>query len=104
MDNVDEDDLSLTFEMLIDHIIAKKSSQPILRDIFGHSSGDWVNFRNYIDKNTYIEEYEGLDVYVCWLTEINSTNDQGRLVAFFENNQLYSQILIFNMNTLKPKA
>lgn len=104
MDNMDKDDLSLKFEMLIDHIIAKKISQPILRDIFGHSSGDWVNFRNYIDENTYIEEYEGLDVYICWLNEINSTNDQGRLVAFFENNQLYSQILIFNMNTLKLKA
>ena len=104
MDNMDKDDLSLKFEMLIDHIIAKKISQPILRDIFGHSSGDWVNFRNYIDENTYIEEYEGLDVYMCWLNEINSTNDQGRLVAFFENNQLYSQILIFNMNTLKLKA
>ena len=101
MNNIDEDDLSVKFDMLIDHVIAKKSSQPILRDIFGHSSGDWVNFRNYIDENIYIEEYEGLDVYVCWLNEINSTNDQSRLVAFFENNQLYSQILIFNMNTLK---
>lgn len=90
--------------MLIDHIIAKKSSQYILRDIFGHSSGDWMNFRNYIDENTYVEEYEGLDVYVCWLNEINSTNEQGRLVAFFANNQLYSQILIFNMDTLKLKA
>ena len=49
---MDEDDLSLKFEMLIDHIIAKKSSQPILRDIFGRSSGDWVNCRNYIDENT----------------------------------------------------
>lgn len=37
---MDEDDLSLKFDMLIDHIIAKKSSQPILRDIFGHSNGD----------------------------------------------------------------
>ena len=100
MSSIDEGDLSLKFDMLIDHIIAKKSSQPILRDIFGHSSGDWVNFRNYINEDTYNNEYKGLDVYMCWLSDINATNDQWRLVAFFENNQLYSQILIFNMNTL----
>ena len=101
MSSIDEDDLSLKFDMFIDHIIAKKSSQPILRDIFGHSSGDWVNFRNYINEDTYNNEYKGLDVYMCWRRFlVNATNDQWRLVAFFENNQLYSQILTFNMNTL----
>lgn len=100
MSNVDENDLSLKFDMLIAQIIAQKSSQPILRDIFGHSSGNWVNFRNYIDEDTYNNEYMGLNVYMCWLSDINAPNDQWRLVAFFENNQLYSQILIFNMNTL----
>lgn len=100
MDNICEDDLSVKFDMLIDHIITKKSSQPILRDIFDHSSGDWINFRAYIDEDSYNNKYKGLDVYICWLTEINSTKDQGRLIAFFENNQLYSQILIFNMRTL----
>jgi len=101
---MDKDDLSLKFDMLVDHIIAKKRSQPILRGLFSHPSDDWMNLRNYIDENTYIEEYDGLDVYVCWLNEINSTNDQGRLVAIFENNQLYFQILIFNMDTLKLKV
>lgn len=66
---MDKDDLSLKFDMLVDHIIAKKSSQPILRDLFNHPSGNWVNFRNYIDENTYIEEYDGLDVYICMLAK-----------------------------------
>lgn len=100
MSNIDEYDLSLKFDMLIDQIMAQKSSQPILRDIFRHSSGDWVNFRNYIDEDTYNNEYMGINAYMSWLSDINATNDEWRLIAFFENNQLYSQILTFNMNTL----
>ena len=64
MSNIDEYDLSLKLDMLIDQIMAQKSSQPILGDIFGHSSGDWVNFRNYIDEDTYNNEYMEINEYM----------------------------------------
>lgn len=100
MNEIDEDDLSLKFEMLIYNIIAKIESKPILMKVFERPSGEWVSFRKYIDEYSYNKEYRGLDVYICWLNEIEKNNDQGRLIAFFENKQLYSQILTFNMNTL----
>ena len=75
MDNIDKDDLSLKFDILIDHIIAKKNSQPILRDIFSHPSGAWVNQMLY--KNIYATNKT---IKYSTAFKIEAINNMGRSV------------------------
>ncbi|PNK59541.1 hypothetical protein [Psychrobacter sp. FDAARGOS_221] len=104
-----ESELSLLFELFVYYFIATVDAKVLLKKLFKTPKGTWVSFKELskdvdVSKHmVYDKEYEKLDMYICWLEDMNSPIDEWRLVAFFENKELYSQILIFNLNTLRDK-
>ncbi|WP_201599160.1 hypothetical protein [Psychrobacter vallis] len=100
MNYIDKYDLTLKFELVQNHFVSDLDAHLILTKIFENPKGTWTDFRTYIDYDTYINDYDGLDVSICWLNEINMENKHWRLIAFFENKTCFSKIVIFNMETL----
>ncbi|WP_201599159.1 hypothetical protein [Psychrobacter vallis] len=97
-------DILYKFNSAINKLAYEKNSDYIFNKILKESNGTWVSFRKYINEEEYIEKFDGLEMYICWLNNTDSNNDKWRLITFFEYNELFSEICKLDIRNLKLKV
>ena len=85
-------------DLLLDDFVLEKKND-YLKRLFEFPSGKWVEIKYFFDSDYYDSNYQNSHISVCWLPDTDGDYDNNRIIVFFDNNDLVSQVISFNMKT-----
>ena len=90
---------AVELDLLLDDFVLEKKND-YLKRLFEFPSGKWVEIKYFFDSDYYDSNYQNSHISVCWLPDTDGDYDNNRIIVFFDNNDLVSQVISFNMKTL----
>ena len=90
---------AVELDLLLDDFVLEKKND-YLKRLFEFPSGKWVEIKYFFDSDYYNSNYQNSHISVCWLLDTDGDYDNNRIIVFFDNNDLVSQVISFNMKTL----
>ena len=90
---------AVELDLLLDDFVLEKKND-YLKRLFEFPSGKWVEIKYFFDSDYYDSNYQNSHISVCWLPDTDEDYDNNRIIVFFDNNDLVSQVISFNMKTL----
>lgn len=88
------------FYSMVDEFLIYRYSKKFLLTLFDTPLGQWNNVNEIFTNNNFVFDSEELEVSVCWLNDIDVSNVPYRTIIFFELKYMFSQVVVFNTNTL----
>ena len=90
---------AVELDLLLDDFVLEKKND-YLKRLFEFPCGKWVEIKYFFDSDYYDSNYQNSHISACWLPDTDGDYDSNRIIVFFDNNDLVSQVISFNMNTL----
>lgn len=88
------------FYSIVDEFLIYKHSKKFISTLFSHPPGEWSDVNKIFRDNGFIFGSEDLNVNVSWLKDIDGSDSPYRMLVFFESENMFSQVVVFNVNTL----
>ena len=90
---------AVELDLLLDDFVLEKKND-YLKRLFEFPCGKWVEIKYFFDSDYYDSNYQNSHISACWLPDTDGDYDNNRIIVFFDNNDLVSQVISFNMKTL----
>lgn len=79
-------------ESVFDKMILSKQSKQLMQAFFQNPLGQWVNLCDFFRQNNIPYPNPKIQIFACWLNELNGTSEPYRIIVFHEYEFMQSRL------------